>query len=264
MAAKELGKAEKTKYMMKHKDTDFRLLIDTLILALKKLKDREISDDIKGIVQKLSDTIRLGNVVEDGTEKDFIDFEKVPEIWGSDFLPDIIKSIRNKKVLEIYYQPFYEDKPYFIRVHPYLLKEYHYRWYLIGLNESKRELRTYGLDRIWEIKESDLPFITKNFNARDYFKNSVGIISPPGEPPRIRIEVMKPQASYLVTQPLHFSQSIESESDKNIVFNYRVHPTYEFKALLLGLGCDVKVLEPESLKNDIIRELTDAISAYRA
>jgi len=102
------------------------------------------------------------------------------------------------------------------------------------------------------------------FNARDYFKNTVGIISPSGEPPRVRIEVLKPQAHYLITQPLHPSQSIESEDDKIIIFNYRVHPTYEFKALLFGLGSDIKVLEPSGLRNDIIRELKDALDGYSA
>jgi predicted DNA-binding transcriptional regulator YafY len=241
----------------------FHELLDEIISVLNDLKDKEISEDLKGIVQKLGDTIRISSLIGDSKESDFIDFEKVPEIWGSDFLLTLVKGIRDRKVLEIYYQPFYEDKPYFIRVHPYLLKEYHYRWYLIGFNENKKELRTYGLDRIWEIKETDLPFISRKFNARDYFKNTVGIISPPGDPPRVRIEVLKPQAHYLITQPLHPSQSIESEDDKLIVFNYRVHPTYEFKALLLGLGSDIIVLEPTSLRNEIIRELQDALEGYQ-
>ena len=247
---------------MNNKNTSFRNILDEVISVLKSINEKEISEDIKGIIQKLGDTIRVSNLISDGKESDFIDFEKVPEIWGSDFLPLIISGIRNKKVLEIYYQPFYEEKPYFIRVHPWLLKEYHYRWYLIGLNDSKKELRTYGLDRIWEIKETEIPFVAKNFNARDYFKNTVGIISPPGEPPRVRIEVLKPQAHYLITQPLHPSQSIETESNEKILFNYRVHPTYEFKALILGLGSDVKVLEPTGLKNEIIREIKDALDGY--
>jgi len=249
---------------MDQSNSNFQALLGEVITDLTHLKDKEISEDIKGIVLKLGDTLRLSNLLSDGKESDFIDFEEVPQILGSDFLPQLIEGIRKKKVLEIYYQPFYEEKPYFIRVHPYLLKEYRYRWYLIGLNETKKELRTYGLDRIWEIKETELPYIAKSFNSRDYFKNTVGIISPSGEPPRIRIVVLKPQAHYLITQPLHPSQSIESETESNIQFNYRVHPTYEFKALLLGLGCDIKVLEPIGLRNEIVRELKNALDAYQA
>jgi len=249
---------------MNESSQNFRKLLNEVISGLKNLRDKEIPEDFKGIIQKLGVTIRVSSLMGDDNEFDFLDLEKVPEIWGSNFLQDLIEGIRNKKVLEIYYQPFYEDKPYFIRVHPYLLKEYHNRWYLVGLNETKKELRTYSLDRIWEIKETDLPFIAKNFNAKDYFKNTVGIISPSGEPSRVRIEVLKPQAHYIITQPLHPSQSIESEDEKKIVFNYRVHPTYEFKALLLGLGCDVKILEPAGLRNEIIKELKEALNGYFA
>ena len=247
---------------MKSKNRDFRQVLDDVLVSLSNLNEKDFSEEVKGIIWKLGDTIRINSLIKDGKESDFIDFEKLPDIPGAEFLEPLIEGIREKKVLEIYYQPFYEEKPYFIRVHPYLLKEYHFRWYLIGLNETKREIRTYGLDRIWEVKSTNLLYIQKNFKSKDYFKNTVGIISPAGEPPPIRVEVLKPQAFYLITQPIHPSQSIESEDETKILFNYRVHPTYEFKALLLSLGSDIKVLEPASLQGDIIKELKEAIRVY--
>jgi predicted DNA-binding transcriptional regulator YafY len=247
---------------MNQRNSNFKMVLEEVIAGLNLLINKDVSENIKGIIQKLGDTIKISHLMGEKAESDFIDFEKVPEIWGSNFLPQLIESILQKKVLEIYYQPFYEEKPYFIRVHPYLLKEYHYRWYLIGLNDSKRELRTYSLDRIWEIKETEISFVPKKFSSKEYFKNTVGIISPQGEPPRIRIKVLKPQAHYLITQPLHPSQSIETENDHNIIFNYRVHPTYEFKTLLLGLGSDVTVLEPAGLRIEIIKELKETIEGY--
>ena len=249
--------------MSKHKlslnEQELKDLSDAVSL-LNQPKYKEAFSDLSGIIGKITDAVQLLEV--GGKQYDFIDFEKVPESWGHDFLSPLIESIRDKKVIEIYYQPFYEDKPYFIHVHPYLLKEYRYRWYLIGLNDQKKELRTYGLDRIWEIKVLNKLHIPMNFNAKEYFKNTVGVISPTGSPLIIKIEVKKPQAQYLITQPLHSSQSIDYEDDDRIIFTYRVHPTYEFKVLLLGLGGDVKVLEPEILKAEIIKELKEALGGY--
>lgn len=247
---------------MKTEKKNFNLTIDQLISDLNNLINKPVAENIKAIILKLSETIRIGRMLADEIQHDWIEFDNIPASPGIEFIPSIIDGIRKEKVIELYYQPFYEDKPYFIRVHPYLLKEYRYRWYLIGLNDLKSEIRTYGLDRMLEVRDTSIPYIKKNFKTTDYFKNTVGIISPAGEPPRIRIQVLKPQAHYLITQPIHPSQSIEYEDDMRIIYNYRVHPTYEFKTLILGLGSDAKVLEPASFRNEMIRELDSALKAY--
>jgi len=249
--------------MTKQKDNNYHVIIEEAIESLNSIRGKIPSANLIGIIKKLKYSAQIFLAMDEkSVESDLVDYEAVPEDWGGKFLQSIIEGIKDKKVLEIYYQPFYEDKPYFIRVHPYLLKEFRSRWYLIGLNDTKKELRTYGLDRIWEINETDVPYIKKSFKTKEYFKNSIGIISPSGEPPKIRIEVKKPQAQYLITQPIHPSQNIEYEDDNTIVFNYKVHTTYEFKALLLGLGSDLIVLEPASLRNELINELREALNAY--
>jgi predicted DNA-binding transcriptional regulator YafY len=83
-----------------------------------------------------------------------------------------------------------------------------------------------------------------------------------GQPPEIRLSVSKHQAQYLITQPLHESQFIESEDDENVIFQFKLHPTYEFKSLILSMGSDARVLSPDKLKKDILRLLNDAILEY--
>jgi predicted DNA-binding transcriptional regulator YafY len=232
------------------------------ISLITQSRYKEFFPDLGGIIRKIKEMAHINLLNKDENQYDFVDFEKVPESWGSDFLYPLIESIRNKQVIEIYYQPFYEDKPYFTHVHPYLLKEFHYRWYLIGLHDQKKELRTYGLDRIWEIKVIHKKYIPLNFSPKEYFKNTVGVISPTGKPQKIRIEVKKPQAQYLITQSLHVSQNIDFEDESRIIFTYHIHPTYEFKVMILGLGNDVKVLEPETFRNEIIEEMKGALAGY--
>ncbi len=236
----------------------FRLTVQ----YLDQLKSHKNIRGLRALIQKMINTLRIRNLGRKNGDLDFVQSEISHSYGGSQFLVPLIRSIQDKKVIRIYYQPFYEDKPYFIIVHPYLLKEYRNRWYLIGLNETKGELRTYGLDRIWEVEKLEQEYIPKKFNARDYFRNSVGIISSMAEPPEIRIEVLRHQAHYLITQPLHESQFIESEDDKKVIFGYKVHPTYEFKSLILAMGADVKVISPESFKKEVLRDLNDAILAY--
>jgi predicted DNA-binding transcriptional regulator YafY len=207
---------------------------------------------------------RIAGLYDQYGDREFISFKKAPEIKGTQYLDSIIKAIETKKVLRLYYLPFYEDKPYFNEVHPYLLKEHGFRWYLIGLNEFKGQVRTYALDRIRDIQDAHgIDYKEPEFNAALYFKNTLGIIAPQGKPPLIKIAIQKTQAQYLITQPWHDSQNIEMEDEDQIVFSFRVFPTYEFKSLLLSLGKDAKVVEPASLQKEIKKELEEMLDSYR-
>jgi predicted DNA-binding transcriptional regulator YafY len=205
----------------------------------------------------------IAGLYERYRDRGFISFRKAPEIKGTQYLDPIIQAIENQEVLRLYYLPFYEDKPYFNEVHPYLLKEHGFRWYLIGLNEFKGKVRTYALDRIRDLQPAPgIVYREAEFDKAQYFRNTLGIIAPQSEAPLIKIAVQKTQAQYLITQPWHDSQNIEAEDENQIVFSFRVHPTYEFKSLLLSLGKDGKVLEPASLREEIRSELNQMLAAY--
>jgi len=193
----------------------------------------------------------------------FIHHERSLEIKGIQYFDPIVRAIEEKTVLRLYYLPFYEDKPYFNEVHPYLLKEHESRWYLVGLNAFKGKVRTYALDRIRDLQEAaGSDYIPPAFDTGNYFKYSIGIIAPGGKPPLIKLAVQKTQAQYLITRPWHDSQNIMEENEEQVVFSFRVHPSYEFRSLVLSLGKDGAILEPVSLKKEIKQELEDMLKQY--
>jgi len=195
--------------------------------------------------------------------KRFIHKRKAPDIKGIQYLDKIISAIEKKEVLRLYYLPFYEDKPYFNEVHPYLLKEHESRWYMVGLNAFKGKLRTYALDRIRDLQVAEgTAYTAPEFNAGEYFKYAIGIIAPEGLPPLIKMAVQKTQAQYLITRPWHDSQNIEEENEEQVVFSFRVHPTYEFRSLVLSLGKDAYIQEPASLREEIKKELELMLGYY--
>jgi len=205
----------------------------------------------------------IARLYEKYGDRGFISFKKAPPVKGTHYLEPIIKAIEHKQVLRLYYLPFYEDKPYFNEVHPYLLKEHGFRWYLVGLNEFRDQIRTYALDRIRDLQESpETVYREQDLDAASYFKYAIGIITPTGEPALIKLAVQKTQAQYLITQPWHDSQNILDETDEQVVFSFRVHPTYEFKSLVLSLGKDAMVLEPDTLRKEMMHELELMIKKY--
>ena len=67
---------------------------------------------------------QIAGLYEKYRDRGYINFRRAPEIKGIQYLQAIIDAIEQKNVLRLYYLPFYEDKPYFNEVHPYLLKEH--------------------------------------------------------------------------------------------------------------------------------------------
>ena len=101
-----------------------------------------------------------------------------------------------------------------------------------------------------------------DFNTEEYFKYAIGIIAPEGTAPVIKLAVQKTQAQYLISSPWHDSQNIEEENEEEVVFSFRVHPTYEFRSLVLSLGKDGTILEPASLRDEIREELKNMLKHY--
>ena len=230
---------------------------------LDQFKGVEIFNKFIGSVQKIIDAVNIHRASEESGILDFIDFEKVPFVKGSEYLDTLIKAIRQKKVIHITYRAFHSEKDHHHDIHPYLLKEYRNRWYLIGFHDYFREIRTYGFDRIVKIEDKpEKEYVDSNFSPEQYFKNSIGIFSSVEDPPEIILQFNKETAQYIITQPIHESQKILEETDDFVTFWFKVHPTVELIQVILGWGNEVKVIKPLDLKNNIIEVNKNVLSKY--
>ena len=79
--------------------------------------------------------------------KPILSFTSAAELKGTNWLPRLFEVISNKQVIKISYRPFGENTNEHI-LHPYLLKEYNGRWYLIGAIDSDNFIAHFAVDRI--------------------------------------------------------------------------------------------------------------------
>lgn len=97
-----------------------------------------------------------------------------------------------------------------IILHPYLLKEFQNRWYIIGYSENHKEVRTFGLDRIMEPYLIDEKFyLTPDFDAEKHFKNTYGVYPLTQKIEKVIFDTSTILSDYLIAQPIHESQKIE-------------------------------------------------------
>ena len=231
---------------------------------LEQYKHIDLFTTFTGAVQKIVDAVNIRRMLKAEPSYPFVQFESVPEMKGSQYLMEIIEAIRDKKVLDIRHKRFDSEKAYLHIVHPYLLKEYRNRWYLIGLNDDIEQIRTYGLDRIQEITVNrEIEFFDAGFDPAVYFKSAIGIIAPETEPQEVVLKFAKDQGQYVIAQPIHESQEIVEESETHVIISLSIIPTFELVSLILGWGAEVEVMEPASLRKRVKDILTQTVKMYQ-
>jgi len=241
--------------------------VQSLIYAsmiLEQFRKVKILEKVGGAVQKIAEHLRFQRAVEPDRLSDYVDFEKVSEMPGIDFLDPLLDAILNKTVIKLEYQGFDKPRPYTHTFHPYLLKEYRNRWYIFGYNEYWNGLRIYGLDRIKSIRPDPVAkFLSPDIPPKDYFRNIIGVTRFEGtEPEKVLLKFTKHETPYILTQPWHESQQIEEQTDDYTIISLNVHPSPELEILILGMHSEVEVIAPEGLRDTIKSMIEKANNIY--
>ncbi len=195
-------------------------------------------------------TLSVNNLLNECADlRDRILFETIPS--AKSFLEDIINIMRDGNAMNLTYQSFRNSVPYTFVAHPYCLKMFKQRWYLLAKTPKYGWPTIYALDRIVDVEELDIKAeIPQGFNAKEYFSQFYGVITGDGNVPQIiKIKVAADQAYYFRSLPLHHSQEEMENSDKYSIFRYYVVPTLDFVQEILSHGESVQVLEPLELRD---------------
>ena len=193
----------------------------------------------------------------------FIHFEK-RKPQGTENLHGMLHAITNKLQIEFTYHKFWEEEPTHRMLEPYALKEFQGRWYVVGLNLSDQQVKTFGLDRISEFVITGRKFShPKQFNVNEHFRHCFGIISPIDQELQEVILSFNPfQGIYIRSLPLHESQEILTDNEKELRIRLRVYVTHDFFMEILSHGDSVKVIQPNNLIQDLKSSYRNALSQY--
>ncbi|AOM79489.1 helix-turn-helix transcriptional regulator [Pedobacter steynii] len=230
--------------------------IKALEVAATTLKQYQYIPIMKEFTTTIDKIIRVVNRAKQSNHEsmlDFIEFEKTPIAQGLEFIDKIINAIQNKKALNITYQKFGHEVSNSQTIHPYFLKEYRNRWYVIAFNETKNKIRTYGLDRIKILIETGSPYIDNTtIDTKEYLSNCIGINIMDKKINIVRLHFTPKEGNYIKTQPLHKSQEIIEDSlDCGLILEYKLIINYELIGIILSYGSDVKVIQPKFLADKI-------------
>ena len=172
---------------------------------------------------------------------------------GLQYLNTIIEAMKNSQVLSITYRRFEDVEDRILDIDPYCLKLFHQRWYVLGRNCKDGRHRLYSLDRISEVRLTTRKFtLPRNFDAKTFFDDYFGVVIDETPSTRIRLKVWDPHRRYIRALPLHEPQAEEDIHEDWSIFTYRMAPTWDLAMELMKYHDMVEVLEPESLRDQII------------
>ena len=134
--------------------------------------------------------------------------------------------------------------------------------YVIGHDHRSDEIRTFAVDRIRGVKTTGEAFsIPASFDFDAYTASSFGVVAEPAVAVRIRFD--RSWAIHVEEHSWHSSQKLERHGDGSVELRMEVGETTELRNWVLSFGGGAEVLEPESLRTEVVLELERALTRYR-
>lgn len=184
---------------------------------------------------------------------------------GTENLYGLLHAIKNRFQIRFTYQKFWEEEISHRQVEPYGLKEFKNRWYLVAKDQKDKAIKTFGLDRLTELEISRTTFSPPvGFDIDEHYRYCFGIISPNVEMPEEIILSFEPvQGKYIKTLPLHWTQEVIIDTEEELRIKLKLYVTYDLIMELLSHGESLKVLEPQSLIDEIKAAHLNSLNRYQ-
>lgn len=242
-------------------ENDMNVLSETVEM-LKQFKDFSLFSELGGIIQRLEDKI----YTEKTHQPSIIHLDKNEHLRGLEHLDVLYQAILKKMVLTLTYQSFKARESQVFDFHPFILKEFNNRWFLVGKKKAKSTIMTLALDRIVSIDfNTKANYINEDFDGDAYYANTIGVtVMGEQHVQKVVLKVKRPHSPYVLTKPLHHSQRLLEELGNGaILIELRVHHNFELERVILGFGEGIHVIEPLTLRQSIISRLQNGADLYR-
>jgi len=242
-------------------DQDELASLRNAIDILKQVDNFSIAQEVDYVIRKLENRLN----VDCPDEHIYVQFERHTSARGAEYIDELLDAIKGKNALRISYQPYTHKEPSEKIVHPYMLKEFRRRWFLIGREGDGKRISNYAMDRIKKLRLSNDAYIENDlFDPEQYFSNLIGVSVPEGaKPEKISIKVYKQAVPYILSKPIHLNQTVEKVfADGSMLVNLRLIVNYELKSILLSYGTGISVRGPKYLRTSMKELIIEMSGLY--
>lgn len=224
---------------------------------------------------KWLDNFKIGLGIEE--RRPIISFSNNPYLQNSNLLGTLFDNISNEVVIRLSYHTFEDKTMRSIVFHPYLLKQYNERWFLLGAADDDKKILTFALDRIDNVE----PLPEKKYEKcpdgiNDRFEDIVGVTYYEDQPvEHILFWVSDASKDYVITKPLHASQTLYkgkvdrqfrqtySSLEGGAFFSIDCIRNYELIRMLCSFGKNLIVLQSDgNIQDEIYKHICEMKERY--
>ena len=223
------------------------------------------------------DDFKIGLGLEE--RKPIISFSNNPylrNLEDTNLLGTLFDDISNEVVIRLSYHTFTDKTIRSIDFHPYLLRQYNDRWFLIGAADSDKKILNFALDRIDNVEPlPEKKYVECPEDLYERFEDVVGVTLYEDRPvEHILCWVSDASKGYVDTKPIHGSYTpIKNEKDQQLRAEYpQLHGgmfftldcirNFELIRELCSYGKDLLVLSEGSVKNDVMKRIQEMKEEY--
>ena len=208
-------------------------------------------DKIKAVNQNNKFTVNKIEI-SDKTARAKIKYEEERAKWLT-----INDGIINSKKLRIKYKGSSGEITDRI-IHPYALFTYYEANYCLALCESRNDIRQFKLMRIQQIELLSYKFEKTDFEVNDYIHNTMGLFKD--ELINLKLKVYYPYAKgFSEVKWINNEKITDYINEGYLIYEASCYGKKQMISRIMEMGSSCEVLEPKSLKEEIITEYENVL-----
>ena len=223
------------------------------------IDEEEIEDQS---VTRMIDAFSIHHALQEGNKLSPSVFLEKRKSLGTEHIHGIIHAIQNLYFLKFTHKKNWEEDFTQREVKPIAVKESQQRWYLVAWDKKDERIKTFGLDRISNLKITDTKFKPIQYNVEKEYQHAFGVETYEAVT-KIVLEFSWQQGNYIKSFPLHESQHILEENEDRVLVEIYIHPTNDIIMELLKYSSNVKVIAPISLQNEMKNRILEMTKLYQ-
>jgi proteasome accessory factor B len=181
----------------------------------------------------------------------------------AELIDELMVGIEDHRAVFITYQSLRATEPVTYDIYPYGLIYHRGALYLVGRSPQRDEVCHWKVSRIEDAEVTQVHFQRpEDFDLQQHLSKSFGVYHGDGDV-CIQVRFSKSVARYVCESKWHESQKLLPQKDGSVLAEFQLSDTEEIKRWIMSFGQYAVVLEPDSLKEEIMQELNSLLAAYR-